>query len=632
MNRIDFALSYLKKDLSVIPLWSPEILDMSPPKYYADNLKNKLFENSQLPAPQSDDEIIEKAMINQCKVPIIGWKEYQSRLPTEAEVREWFDKWPSANIGIVTGKISNLVVFDLDSEHAVEYAKKQGGFPKTVKVKTGKGFHLYMQHSAFKIRNSVNKNLDIDIRADGGYVAAPPSMHGSGRLYEWEEGFSIFEIDPAPCAPWMTDYLTSIEGSSVSKQSKEKLPKPSNTVDTASKSKAQGDYADILNNGAVEGMRNHTATKLAGHLLGKGNDENVVWELVKQWNASKNKPPLGETELRKCFESIKRLEGNNEKKKKEKKDIDVVQFLDTEKRVTAEYDEKYFRVPFAGTLLSIMESKMNGGLIGGRTYVLGGIPSSGKTVLTNNIADNICLNGHPVLFFSYDDGRAELRYRTYCRFSGFDIEEFNNHRLPKSDVETICRNSSVSSINKVKYVVQEILKVEDWTQLIDKICARHQMPPVIMIDYLRKVKTESNRMDERLRVDEILTTLTDMAKVHNIPVLVISELARDSYKTGQRLSMASFKESGSIEYEASWLGILAAVEEDGFGYTLKKDWDRIINQDGNIDLIVFKAKRGTGATGRISLKLDKSKMKVRDRIDTTNTDSVIPLKKVSKFD
>ena len=39
-----------------------------------------------------------------------------------------------------------------------------------------------------------------------------------------------------------------------------------------------------------------------------------------------------------------------------------------------------------------------------------------------------------------------------------------------------------------------------------------------MVDYLRKVKTESNRMDERLRVDEILSALTDMAKTHNFPV------------------------------------------------------------------------------------------------------------------
>ena len=51
--------------------------------------------------------------------------------------------------------------------------------------------------------------------------------------------------------------------------------------------------------------------------------------------------------------------------------------------------------------------------------------------------------------------------------------------------------------------------------------------------------------------------------------------------------MTSYKESGNIEYEASWLGILAAVEDDG--YTLKNDWERIINHDGNVDLIVFKA-------------------------------------------
>ena len=126
--------------------------------------------------------------------------------------------------------------------------------------------------------------------------------------------------------------------------------------------------------------------------------------------------------------------------------------------------------------------------------------------------------------------------------------------------------------------------------------------------------------------------LTELAKKYNTPVLVISELARDSYKFGQRLSMASFKESGSIEYEASWLGILAAVEEKDGGFNLKSDWERIINHDGNIDLIVFKAKRGTGETGKIALKLDKSKMTIRDRIEATRHDSVTPLKRVSKFD
>lgn len=604
MTNKDIALSYLQKGLSVIPLISPSM---------------------------ASRKLSKEDFIKQCKVPLVKWKEFQQRHATEQEATSWFNKWPDASIGIVTGKISNLVVFDLDSEDAVQYAEDEGGFPNTVKVKTGKGYHCYMRYPGFEVRNDVRKELDIDIRADGGYVVAPPSFHGSGKQYEWENGFSLGEIDPADCTPWMIEYLKEVANSS-SKPTKEIPPKPSESPGAVSKAVTGDTYTDILKNGAQEGQRNHMAARLIGHLLGKGNDEAVVWEMVKQWNIAKNNPPLDETELRKSFESIKKLDGKNGKKEPEKKDIDVKQFLDTESRVAAEYDEQYFRVPIGGSMLPIMESKMNGGLIGGRTYVLGGIPSSGKTVLTNNIADNICLNGHPVLFFSYDDGRAELRYRTYSRFSGFDIEEFNNQRLSKSDVGTIYRNNSILSISKMKYTVQEILKVEDWTQLIDKIYARHQKAPVIMIDYLRKLKTESNRMDERLRVDEILSALTNMAKTYNIPVLVISELARDSYKSGQRLSMASFKESGTIEYEASWLGILAAVEEDGFGFKLKNDWERIINHDGYIDLIVFKAKRGTGVTGRISLKLDKSHMTVRDRIESTKTDSVTPLRKISKFD
>jgi replicative DNA helicase len=601
MTNKEIALSYLRKGWAVIPIKSPSMVNS--------NMDQKEF-------------------IRQCKIPLISWKEFQDRLPTIQEVAEWFDKWPDANIGIVTGKKSNLVVFDLDSDGAVEYADNQGGFPETVKVKTGKGYHVYLQYPDFEVRGSVKQQgLDIDIRADGGYVVAPPSIHGSGNVYEWENGYSIHEIDPAPCEPWMIDYLKNVAGGNKA----ENKQKPSeNRVENPNRERTespQPEYAGILKNGAMEGMRNHTATKLAGHLFAKGLDDSEVWEMLKLWNSTKSNPPLDENELRRTFKSVSKLEGKNKKK-----EIEINQFLDTAERVVTEYDRQYIRIPFSGKLLPIMESKMNGGLIGGRIYFLGGIPSSGKTVLTNNIADNICLNGHPVLFFSYDDGRAELRYRTYCRFSGFDIEEFNNRRLSKSDMEAIFKNSSVSSISANKYVVQEIFKIEEWGQLIDKIKKRNGKVPVIMVDYLRKLKTENNRMDERLRVDDILSGLTELAKTHNLPILVISELARDSYKSGQRLSMASFKESGSIEYEASWLGILAAVEEDDTGYSLKRDWERIIEHDGNIDLIVFKAKRGTGVTGRIPLKLDKSKMTVRNRIESVKIDGVTPLKRGSKFD
>jgi hypothetical protein len=603
MANKDIALQYLSKGFSVIPLNSPRTIF---------------------------GRHTQKEFNDRCKRPTIkGWKEFQNRHPTPAEINDWWEQWPDANIAIVTGKISNLVVFDIDKQDATEYAEEEGGFPITVKAISGKGYHVYVQYPDFEVRNSANTDLGLDIRADGGYIVAPPSIHGSGRQYEWAEGYSIHEIDPAPLEQWMQDYLKQ-QASSSSKPVKESPPKPSETVNSASKAAIDNTYAEIAKHGAQQGQRNDTAAKYIGHLFGKGNDETVVWEMVQLWNDIKVKPPLDQSELKKTYESIRNSERKKGKKEKNNEDIDVTLFLDTDAIVIAEYNEQYVRVPFAaGDLLSIMQSKMNGGLIGGRTYVLGGIPSASKTMLVNNLGDNICINGHPVLFFSYDDGRLELRCRTHCRFSGFDIEDFNNHCVSGSDIEAICRNDSVSLINQFKYVVERNIKIDEWSKLIDQIVARHQKAPVIMIDYLRKVKTEGNRLDERLRVDEILSSLTDIAKTYNLPVVVISELSRESYKSGQRLGMTSYKESGNIEYEASWLGILAAVEDDG--YTLKNDWERIINSDGNVDLIVFKAKRGTGKTGRIALKVDKSKMTVRDRIESTKADGVTPLRKKSKF-
>jgi hypothetical protein len=95
--------------------------------------------------------------------------------------------------------------------------------------------------------------------------------------------------------------------------------------------------------------------------------------------------------------------------------------------------------------------------------------------------------------------------------------------------------------------------------------------------------------------------------------------------------MASSKESGTIEYEASWLGILAAVEEKNGNYILKNDWEKIINQDGNIDLIVFKTKRGTGVTGKIPLKVNRDKMVIKDRMICSKPDSVSVIKTPSMF-
>ena len=97
--------------------------------------------------------------------------------------------------------ISNLCVFDLDSDDVQKYAQKQGGFPLTVKALSSKGPHYYMTYPDFEVRPSVNSDLKIDIRAEDGYIVAPPSIHGSGVAYTWDEDLSLLNLNTAACTP-----------------------------------------------------------------------------------------------------------------------------------------------------------------------------------------------------------------------------------------------------------------------------------------------------------------------------------------------------------------------------------------------------------------------------------------------
>ena len=605
MTKLELALAYINKGYSIIPLKSPAMLKRS--RAFQAKVDAALAENSAQDNPRTADEVYQEVLYRECKIPFVPWKEYQTRFPTKEEVINWFTKNPDANIGIVTGALSNLVVFDLDSEEAVKYAEERGGLPdNTPKAKTGKGYHIYIQHPGFEIRNDVDTKLKIDIRGDGGYAAAPPSIHGSGVLYEWVDGRSIFDVDPAECSTWMIEYLREINEQKKKPKNKTKSDNKPNPADNDHTPDNSGDrsFADFISNGVSEGERNHTAVKVIGLLLETMSKDNA-WAFTKAWNRN-NKPPLLKDELKGIFETLCRMD--------KKEEISIEGFLDTPQSILDGHYQNHTRVSFAGDNLKSLEHLMNGGFVGGKLYVLGGIPNAGKTALLNNFADNICFNGTPVIIFSLDDSRTDFQLRTLSRFGDHDINAYALNRIFNFD--KVLNNPTIKDILKLKYVIQRNIPVEMWPDYVDKIVKKHGKSPVIMIDYLKKVKTGSGIGDPRLRIDDIVGKLTDLAKDRNIPIIAISELARESYRSGQKLGMASFKESGSIEYEASWLGILAAVQEGkNGGYDLKENWEDIVSHDGNIDLIIFKAKGGTGTTGRVPLKLNIKKMTFTDRPD-----------------
>jgi hypothetical protein len=126
------------------------------------------------------------------KRPLIsGWKEAATMDP--AIIAAWWSQWPDANIGIVTGERSGLVVLDVDVatgglESFEELKSCISDWPDTLMVRTGSGgLHVYFRMwDGIRIGNSVSKLAPgLDIRGEGGFVVAPPSLHASGNRYEW---------------------------------------------------------------------------------------------------------------------------------------------------------------------------------------------------------------------------------------------------------------------------------------------------------------------------------------------------------------------------------------------------------------------------------------------------------------
>ncbi|MCL6558359.1 MAG: bifunctional DNA primase/polymerase [Firmicutes bacterium] len=150
-----------------------------------------------------------------------SWADYQSRRATEEEIREWWDRWPDANIGLVTGTVSGLIVLDLDGPEAADFAKRQG-VPPTVIATTGKGWHVYFAHPGRVMQNAASLAgvKGLDVRADGGYVVAPPSVHPSGRVYQWVKGRSPDDVALAPCPEWLLELLANREGRNTDLQTK----------------------------------------------------------------------------------------------------------------------------------------------------------------------------------------------------------------------------------------------------------------------------------------------------------------------------------------------------------------------------------------------------------------------------
>jgi hypothetical protein len=192
----------------------------------------------------------------------------------------WWERWPNANVGICTGVGSGLVVLDVDAQTGgattlKALQTKLGKLPSTPRVLTGGGgYHLYFRHPGGEVRCSVGKlGYGLDVRGDGGYVAAPPSLHVSGRPYLWTRSLDQEALVEPPA--WVLS------------TSRNRLETP------------VGASAAI-----PLGQRNTTLASIAGTLRRGGLEEEELVASLRVINERRCHPPLPAAEVDRIAHSV----------------------------------------------------------------------------------------------------------------------------------------------------------------------------------------------------------------------------------------------------------------------------------------------------------------------------------------
>lgn len=209
-----------------------------------------------------------------------------------SEIERWWSMWPEANVGIRTGAESGLLVLDVDDEHdgygsLRELESRHEHLPETPRLETGGGGAHFYFRQATGVRNSAGRlGPGLDIRAEDGYVVAPPSLHPSGRRYVWDVEPDELELQPAP--EWL---LRELEG-------------------RRNGATASGNGTPLA--GAIpSGRRNAELASLAGTMRRRGMDEDAIAAALAETNRSRCQPPLAEEEVAAIAASVSRYEPDN---------------------------------------------------------------------------------------------------------------------------------------------------------------------------------------------------------------------------------------------------------------------------------------------------------------------------------
>lgn len=197
------------------------------------------------------------------------------------QIKKWWTNNPMANIGCPTGLLNGIVVVDIDnhddgsgepvdgSDSLREFEREHGELPETANTITGGGGYHYPFRTNRKVNSRTGVLPGIDIKADGGYIVLPPSIHPNGESYLWEN--TIDDVGIAEANDLVYELATMGKETSTEKY--------------------------MMPNKIAEGGRHDALFKAACSMRASGlSQEGIEAALIRE-NASRCFPPLPEKEV-----------------------------------------------------------------------------------------------------------------------------------------------------------------------------------------------------------------------------------------------------------------------------------------------------------------------------------------------
>lgn len=204
------------------------------------------------------------------KKPLVRWQDYQKIRATEQELLRWASL-PSLNaLGAVTGKVSGVVVLDIDDPAFIH----SFDLPQTPRVRSiSGGYHYYFKYPQdLKVKNHQALLPKVDIRADGGFIVIPPSGIDDAHSYVWENDLTT---PFAEIPKWLRDLLEVTQSPEFTQSEFD----PEMTVEA--------------------GSRHKTSLQAIGYFSRKFHNEGLdkIWDRLLNWATTKFTVTFGHEDM-----------------------------------------------------------------------------------------------------------------------------------------------------------------------------------------------------------------------------------------------------------------------------------------------------------------------------------------------